>query len=130
MEETIVLIRGTFHNIYFYGKGYRDIEACQNWHKAIKEVKSYFWLVREVEDVTYLVGCNGSIFLHPMDFRAVLHSCGCNTDDTFDCGDLERICKEIAEKCGGTFELEVSKPITVKADIEPYSKGIHNTLSA
>lgn len=130
MEETIVLVRGTFNNIYFWGKGYKDAETCQKWHNALKEVKSFLWSVREVDDVSYLVGCNGSIYLHPMDFRAVLHSCGCHTNDTFDCGDLERICKEIAEKCGGTFELEVSKQITVKADIEPYSKGIHNTLSA
>lgn len=79
-------------------------------------------------DTHYLVSVDGSIFLHPMDFRAVLHNCGCNTDDSFNCEALKKVCDKIAKHCGGTFDLEVSKPFEIEADLVPYEKGIHNTL--
>lgn len=129
MVKTIVVVKGTFNDIYYWGKGFRDSETSIRWNKALSEVNSFLWTRFSDGKSNYLVSVQGSIFLHPMDFRAVLYSCGCHTDDTFDCGELLKICNEIAEKCGGTFELEVSKPTVVNVDLMPYEKGIHNTVS-
>lgn len=129
LKEKLVVVRGTFNNIYFWGKGYRDLETANAWHNAWNEIKSVFWHHARLDDTEYLVGVQGSIYLHPMDFRTILHSCGCHTSDTYDCADLKRICEEVAEKCGGTFDLEVSEEIAIDANLVPYTDGIHNTLS-
>ncbi len=128
-KEKIVVVKGTFHNIYEWGKCYRDADTARAWHNAWNEVKSISWHHARLDDTEYLVSVQGSIYLHPMDFRAVLHGCGCNTSDTYDCAELKRICEKVAEKCGGTFDLVVSKEIEVDADLVPYTDGIHNTLS-
>lgn len=132
-KQSTIIVRGIFHDIYFWGKGFKDTETSLAWKKAVDEVKGIHWSVHTEKhgygNVNYLVSTNGSIYLHPMDFTTVLHSCGVHTDDSFDCSELEEICKGIAEKCGGTFELYVSKPTEVQAELLPYEKGIHNTLS-
>lgn len=128
-KEKLVVVKGTFNNIYFLGKGYRDLETANAWHNAWNEIKSVFWHHARLDDTEYLVSVQGSIYLHPMDFRAILHGCGCHTDDTYDCADLKRVCEEVAKKCGGTFDLEVSEEIAIDADLVPYTNGIHNTLS-
>lgn len=128
-KEKIVVVKGTFNNIYFWGKGYRDLETANAWHNAWDEVKSILWHHTRLDDTEYLVNIQGSIYLHPMDFRAILHGCGCHTSDTYDCAELKRICEEVAKKCGGTFDLEVSEEIAIDADLVPYTDGIHNTLS-
>ena len=128
-KEKIVVVKGTFNNIYFWGKGYRDLETANAWHNAWDEVKSILWHHTRLDDTEYLVNIQGSIYLHPMDFRAILHGCGCHTSDTYDCAELKRICEEVAKKCGGTFDLEVSEEIAIDANLVPYTDGIHNTLS-
>ena len=128
-KEKIVVVKGTFHNIYEWGKCYRDADTAKAWHNAWNEVKSFVWHHTRLDNTEYLVSVQGSIYLHPMDFSAVLHGCGCHTSDTYDCAELKRICEEVAEKCGGTFDLEVSEEIEVDADLVPYTEGIHNTLS-
>ena len=129
-KEKIVVVKGTFHNIYEWGKFYRDADTAKAWHDAWDNIKSFCWKhFRDSHGTEYLVGVQGSIFLHPMDFRTVLHGCGCRTDDTYDCAELKRICEEVAKKCGGTFDLEVSEEIAIDANLVPYTDGIHNTLS-
>ena len=132
MTEKIVLVQGTFDGIYGWGKGFYTPEQARKWEEALYEINDLFWkLVVEPHsygDTHYLVSTGGSVFLHPMDFRTVLHSSGCNTDDSFNCEELKKICEKIAEHCGGTFRLEVSKPFEVESELVPYEKGIHNTL--
>lgn len=130
-KEKIVVIRGIFNNIYFWGKGYRDADTAKAWHNAWENIKSICWKhFREpFHNTEYLVSVQGSIYLHPMNFSAVLHGCGCHTSDTYDCAELKKICEEVAEKCGGTFDLEVSEEIAIDANLVPYTDGIHNTLS-
>ena len=132
MKKTVVLVQGTFNGIYGWGKGFYTPEQAAQWKEALEEVDDIFWKLfvekNGYGDTHYLVSTDGSIFLHPMDFRAVLHNCGCNTDDSFNCEALKKVCDKIAEHCGGTFELEVSKPFEIEADLVPYEKGIHNTL--
>ena len=128
-KEKLVVVKGIFHNIYEWGKCYRDADTAKAWHNAWNEIKSISWHHARLDDTEYLVSVQGSIYLHPMDFSAVLHGCGCHTSDTYDCAELKRICEEVAEKCGGTFDLVVSKEIEVNADLVPYTDGIHNTLS-
>lgn len=132
MKEEIVLVHGTFNDIYGWGKGFYTQEKARQWKEALEEVDDIFWKVftdrKGYGDVNYLVSTGGSIFLHPMDFRAILHSSGCHSADTFDCNSLKTVCEKIAEHCGGTFSLKVSKPFEVEADMVPYVEGIHNTL--
>lgn len=132
MTEKVVLVRGTFEGIYGWGKGFYTSEKARQWEEALNNIDDIFWNLLTVHkgygDTHYLCSTGGSIYMHPMDFRTVLHSSGCNSDDTFDCESLKKICEKIAEHCGGTFTLEVSKPFDIEADVIPYEKGIHNTL--
>lgn len=130
MKMSIVLVRGVFKDIYFWGKGWKDNETYRKFKEAERNIKSYFWNLHKSDDgmsSDYLVSVDGSVYLHPMDFSAVLHRCG-SSEDSFACGDLKRICEEIAAYCGGSFEMEVSKPMEVEAEMFEYVKGIHNTL--
>ena len=94
-KEKIVVVKGTFNNIYFWGKGYRDLETANAWHNAWDEVKSILWHHTRLDDTEYLVNIQGSIYLHPMDFRAILHGCGCHTSDTYDCAELKKLQKSV-----------------------------------
>lgn len=128
-KEKLVVVRGTFHNLYGWGTFWRSADTAKAWREAWENIKSFMWHYKRIDDTDYLVSVQGSIYLHPMDFRTILHGCGCHTDDTYDCAELKRICEEVAEKCGGTFDLEVSEEIAIDANLVPYTNGIHNTLS-
>lgn len=128
----IAIVHGVFEGIYSWGKGYESMEVHDAWEKAIREVKSVFWKVVDSGERMVppsLVSIQGSIYLHPMDFTTVLHRVGCS-EDCYDCDDLNRVCTEIAEKCGGTFKLYVSKPLDVNAELVPYTLGIHDKINA
>ncbi len=131
MKLHCVLVRGVFHDIYSLGQGFYTKEKAETWDKALDEIDDIFW--KRFKDTPYswgtdyLVSTGGSIFLHPTDFNAILHSCG-NSTDSFNCKALKEVCEEIAKKCGGSFDLYVSKPFEVEADLVPYVEGIHNTL--
>ncbi len=130
MKHEIVFVKGVFKGIYFWGQGWKDNETYRKFAEAEHNIKSYHWQLSEAEyehASNYLVGVVGAIYLHPMGFDAVLHSCG-SCDDSFHCGDLKQICEKIAEHCGGSFEMTVSKPLEVEAEMFEYVKGIHNTL--
>lgn len=131
MREQIVFVKGVFKDIYFWGQGWKDGETYNKFHEAEHNIESFFWKLVEAENEhssNNLVGVNGSVYLHPMGFDTVLHSCGCHSDDTFHCKDLKKICEEIAEHSGGSFEMTVSKPMEIEAEMFEYVKGIHNTL--
>lgn len=131
MRKAIVLVRGVFKGIYFWGQGWKDEETYRKFKEAEHKFQSYCWTLKESEESgssDYLVSIYGSIYLHPMDFTTVLHNSGGLSDDSFGCEDLKCICDKIAEACGGSFEMIVSKPLEVEAEMFEYVKGIHNTL--
>lgn len=41
MVQTIVVVKGTFNDIYYWGKGFRDSETSIRWNKALSEVNSF-----------------------------------------------------------------------------------------
>lgn len=131
MKKEVVFVRGTFDGIYGWGKGFYTTEKAYQWEAALKSVDNIFWKVftdhHASYDTHYLVATGGSVYLHPMDFTGIIHSLG-NSSDSFDCKALKEVCDKIAEQCGGTFKLEVSKPFEIEADLVPYEEGIHNTL--
>lgn len=115
-QERICVVRGVFANIYQWGEGW-DSETAKKWHDYLENYKGIYWHYfrdsKRMSGSDYLVSTDGSIFLHPMDFKCVLRSCGGrsprgNDDDLEDYfGDtleeLQELCTELAEVCGGQF---------------------------
>lgn len=127
----VAIVHGTFSGLYEWGKGWVSSEASNAWNEFLENLNATYWhsvLVEDFDKTWYLVGTHGSVYLHPMDFNAVFHNCGVHSADDFSCEELEEICKELAQACGGTFELAVSKPLHINSDLVPYKKGIHNTI--
>lgn len=121
-KERVCVVRGVFANIYQWGEGWSQ-ETAKKWHDYLKNYKGIYWHYfrdeRGVGGSDYLVSTGGSIFLHPMDFRTVLHSSGgkCvrgNNDDLEDyfggeLDELKKLCTELAEACGGQFTSMVAE---------------------
>ena len=67
MKMTVVLVKGTFNDIYGWGKGFYSQEKAMLWDEALKNIKSIPWkLFRDHNysyDTHYLVSTNGSIYL-------------------------------------------------------------------
>lgn len=121
-QERICTVRGVFTGIYQWGEGW-SAEVAKKWHDYLENYKGIHWsYFRDKDGWTgsdYLVGTNGGIFLHPMDFKAVLRSCGGrspkgNDDDLEDyfggtLEELKRLCEGLAEACGGQFTSMVAE---------------------
>lgn len=119
MANTIVNIKGTFHNLYAWGKGWLSYEQLNAWEEYWLSLNAIYWHFFQVQDcfgTTYLVSTYGSIYLHPMDFRCILNLNGGNGGPI---NELKKICTECAKKCGGTFTMEVEfVDITLKGGVE------------
>lgn len=109
-----VMVRGTFKGLYTWGEGW-DYTTRDKWEAYLSRMKSYGWKYYKCDDgfsvSYYLHNTNNIIFLHPMQFEAVLNDCGCMVNGSYFKGDIENlyeICKGLAEYCGGTFSMEVS----------------------
>lgn len=115
-KERICVVRGVFANIYQWGEGW-DTETAQRWNDYLENYKGIYWSYfrdgKRSYGTDYLVSTQGSIYLHPMDFRAVLHSCGGKSprgnddplEDYFggELDELKRLCEGLAQACGGQF---------------------------
>lgn len=112
--QRICTVRGIFTGIYQWGEGWSQ-EKAKKWDEYLENYKGIFWRAFKNRDIWYLVGTQGSIYLHPMDFRTVLHSTGCKSlrgnddplEDYFGSGldELKRICEGLTEACGGGFSM-------------------------
>lgn len=117
-KENICVVRGVFSNLYYWGEGWSRATK-ELWDDYLTNYKGIYWKPVLIKDTWYLVSTQGSIFLHPMDFRAVLKSSGgkCprgHDDDLEDyfggeLDELATLCSELAERCGGklaTLQVE------------------------
>lgn len=126
-KERICVVRGVFANIYQWGEGWSQ-ETAQKWHDYLENYKGIYWHYfrdsKKSYGTDYLVSTGGSIFLHPMDFHAVLHSSGAKScrghnDDLEDyfggeLDELKKLCTELAEACGGQFTSMVAETQVVE----------------
>lgn len=117
INNKICLIKGVFDGIYSWGQGYRDIETAKDWEAYWESTDSPVWKYKKPEmplESGDLVNVRGSIYMHPMGFTCVLHSCGVEPikgdDDIrhyfgFTLDKLKELCEGAAKACGGTFQL-------------------------
>lgn len=114
-------VRGVFAGIYAWGDGW-SIEIADKWDKYLRNYHGIFWRPippKHRMDCWQLVSIGGSIYLHPMDFHAVLYSCGGRVlkgnndmlEDYFgnSLEELEELCTGLAEACGGKFTSLVAE---------------------
>lgn len=120
-KERICAVRGVFANIYEWGEGWPQ-DVAKRWHDYLENYKGIYWhYYREKScgGTDYLISTGGNIFLHPMDFRAVLHSSGVKcprgNDDMLEdyfggeLDELKALCEGLAEACGGQFTSMVAE---------------------
>lgn len=115
-RERICTVRGVFANIYEWGEGWSQ-ETAKKWHDYLENYKGIYWDYfrdsKELYGSDYLVSTGGAIFLHPMDFHAVLRSSGGRSrrghddelEDYFggELDELKELCEGLAQACGGQF---------------------------
>ena len=115
-------------DFYHWGKGWDSVEQAKKWEifwKSFNETHpDSRWRYLEIgEGVTqeHLLVCgNCLVWLHPMSYVAYYHSSGVSvqtmkngkwvTRREYMLEELEKICKEVAEVCNGTYshkEIEV-----------------------
>ena len=124
MRKHTILVKGVFNGLYFWGEGWRDNSVAIKWREFWKNNKSYIWKYVRLNDSDYLVSVTNSIFLHPMDFTALLTECGCLCNGSYFNDDIERLyklCSECAEYCGGSFKMLVSEEQCSDYNLQEYS---------
>jgi hypothetical protein len=125
-NKTSIMVRGYFNGIYDWGEGWKS-GVKEKWDEYLSTKKSYTWKHYRVNDICqtdYLHDITNIIFLHPLNFFAVLNECGCMTNGSYfkvEIEDLYEYCKGLAEYCGGTFTMEVSNEITSTYNMAEYS---------
>lgn len=147
MNRFAISLKGVFENIYEWGEGFKDRETMNKWNtywnSVFKTIRSLWWKYAEGDSFGgcgHLSSMYGNIYMHPMDFSAVLvMDRGCVSVSIGRDGkkyynhfgnivrSLKEICDECAKYCGGSFRLEVSKEfrIEVPEDLSEY-KSEHN----
>ena len=134
MKQFAIKVRGIFNGIYEWGNGFKDreTESAWNWFWRVEfpKKRALFWKYADGDDFGgcgHLSSMTGSIYMHPMDFNAVLvASSGCvkispskDGKDYYnhfesELRNLKEICDACAEFCGGTFELLISKEFVIE----------------
>lgn len=115
-KERICTVRGIFTGIYQWGEGWSQ-ETAKKWYDYLENYRGIYWDYfrdsKELYGSDYLVSTGGAIFLHPMDFHAVLRSSGGRSrrghddelEDYFggELDELKELCEGLAQACGGQF---------------------------
>lgn len=127
MNQTrICEVRGVFEGLYLWGEGWSREKALK-WDEFLTNYKGIFWrAVAPKSDMGcwMLVSTQGSIYLHPMDFRTVLHSSGgCGSGNTLleqyfggELDELKELCTKLAEHCGGKLTSMVAETQVINND--------------
>lgn len=110
-SKDVIFVKGQFNGLYEWGVNWL-YDARLKWNEYWKGARSDMWDYLPTEDCEYLVGVEGSIYLHPMGFKAILSGCGVTdaygSPFSTELKELNRLCTECANACGGTFTLYVS----------------------
>lgn len=120
-HKKVVVVCGSWTNIYGWGDGYFSNEKARNWHefwdnfKAFKREKGivYWDCSTDNRDRTpYVFSIQGCIYMHPMNFTAYLILSDGNSYDGL-ISELNEICQTVAEKCGSEFHMSLEEvPLT------------------
>lgn len=130
---------GSFVGLYEWGRGWISREAMGKW--------DYWWKYEFPKVATYkwkryipgdgfgecgsLVGSHNVIYMHPMaiygTFVEAGISCGCHINGQDykyvfydDLEALTKICKAVAEYCGGDFVMDTTKEFTIEEPDERF----------
>lgn len=122
MERTVYMVRVVTHGLYEWGRGWVSSEKAGLWHRFWEECPSRFWrLTRPIENnlghECYLASMAGSIYLHPMDFDAVLTTPEYLVTDIY-LADLQETMKKCSEVVGFTYDFKVSKKQRITFNVE------------
>lgn len=131
-HNKLCVIKGVFDDIYFWGQGYKDLDTAENWNAYWENVNANFWRYRTPRHSCCsgdLVNTGGSIYMHPMGFDTVLHSCGVkcprghnnDLEDYFgsELDELKKLCEGVATMCGGTFHL-YAEVVDIETELHEY----------
>lgn len=115
MNYIVKRFRCDFDGIYAWGTCWRNEEVRKKWDEfwenypasVSNEFSPVWWhfaRVRQDGATGYLACHFGSIFLHPMYIEGLLMA---DQDGFIESAftELEAICKEVADYCGGTFSI-------------------------
>lgn len=126
MKSYIINIKGVFKGIYEWGVGFVSTEMQKKWDEFWKYHYSSRWAFWKYVPGDNLGSCGHlmstmhCIYLHPMNFSAVLVDDGCCSQIGYENGvemvshfyteleTLKEACEKCAEFCGAKFELYVS----------------------
>ena len=133
MKQFAIKVSGVFSGIYKWGDGFvsRDMQSAWDWFWKVEFGRKHrsFWKYADGDEFggCGILSCNsGAIYMHPMDFKAVLVSSsgvvistrGKDGKDYYnhfqsEIRNLNEICKECAEFCGGHFTLTISSEFEI-----------------
>ena len=111
MKRTVYAVRFVSHGLYEWGKGFISNEKYELWEEFWSNCPSSTWKAVKGDYETsceLLVSMAGSIYLHPMDFDAIITMSDVSLTDVY-LRDLNKVLKKCAEYVGFTFDLYVSK---------------------
>lgn len=118
----LVIAKGVFKDIYYWGTGFASIEARAKWDafwSRQRDDGGFFWRTYIHDGIPYVVETGGSVYMHPMDFDLVLRKLGSSYRggrEIFpEIDELVRMCTECAAECGGSFRM--TEPKVVEVDV-------------
>lgn len=116
----LIIAKGVFKDIYYWGTGFVSVKASAKWGAFWAEQRDApgcFWRTYIHDGTPYVVGTGGSVYMHPMDFDLVLHKLGSSYrggKEIFpEVDELVRMCTECAKECGGSFEMSPVRIVEV-----------------
>lgn len=125
---------GAFSGIYDWGRGWVSMSIKAKWDEFWrcefpKYAKGYAWFKvlppsDDYGDCWRLVGHGNVIYLHPMAFYGMMFENGLTRGSNVngkeykwvfydDLAELNKICKAVAEYCGGSFVLDTTKEFEI-----------------
>ena len=128
---------GTFKGLYEWGRGWVSAEKKAKWdywwENEFPEMWTTFWRYLGGEDgeCGRLVATSEAVYLHPMAIYGTVVeggcSCGCYIDGQKykyvfydELCELNKICKAVAEYCGGDFVMDTTKEFTIEEPDERF----------
>ena len=116
----LIIAKGVFKDIYYWGTGFASIEARAKWDAfwaRQRDDGGCFWQTYIHDGTPYVVETGGSVYMHPMGFDLVLRKLGSSCRggmETFpEVGELVSMCTKCAAVCGGSFEMSPIRVVDV-----------------